>query len=69
MAAVDHYPLNLLVKDRQSFSPREREYFMNPLTHVDFVVFNRITKKRCRPSKSTDTPTTRQEADRRNGTP
>ena len=29
----------------QSFSPQEREYFMNPLTHVDFVVFNRITKK------------------------
>lgn len=45
LAAVDHYPLNLLVKDRQSFSPREREYFMNPLTHVDFVIFNRITKK------------------------
>lgn len=41
---VMHSSLATLVKDYSSLSERERSYASNPLTHVDFLVFNQMDK-------------------------
>ena len=42
---VCHFPLNMLIKDSKLLNERERQYVMNPNTHIDFLIYNRINKK------------------------
>ncbi|MDE6743405.1 MAG: AAA family ATPase [Lachnospiraceae bacterium] len=42
---VSHFPLNMLIKNTELLSERECQYAMNPATHLDFLIFNRIGKK------------------------
>ncbi len=42
---VCHFPMNMLVKDLELLNERERSFALNPATHVDFLVYNRISKK------------------------
>jgi superfamily I DNA and/or RNA helicase len=41
---VCHFPLNMLIKDPHKLNDRESEYAMNPATHLDFLIYNRISK-------------------------
>lgn len=41
---VVHYPFNSLIKSTDGFSDREIQYAMNPLTHVDFIIYNKMNK-------------------------
>lgn len=45
LSVVDHYPLNMIIKDTEILSEKEYLYAKNPLTHVDFIIYNRISKK------------------------
>ena len=40
---VCHLPLNMLIKEL--LNEREYQYAMNPATHLDFLIYNRIGKK------------------------
>lgn len=42
---VCHFPLNMLIKNPELLNDRECQYTMNPATHVDFLIYNRISKK------------------------
>ena len=42
---VEHYPMNMLVKKPEVLNERECQYAMNPATHIDFLLYNRISKK------------------------
>ena len=42
---VCHFPLNMLIKNLKLLNEEECKYVMNPATHVDFLVYNRINKK------------------------
>lgn len=42
---VCHFPLNMLIKNPQLLNERECQYAMNPATHLDFLIYNRIGKK------------------------
>ena len=47
MAALDvicHQPLNMLIRDLKLLNDRECKYVMNPSTHIDFLIYNRISK-------------------------
>ncbi len=39
-----HYPLNNLVKSTDGFTDGEIQYAMNPLTHIDFLIYNKLNK-------------------------
>ena len=39
-----HYPLNNLVKSTYGFTDGEIQYAMNPLTHIDFLIYNKLNK-------------------------
>ena len=41
---VSHLPLNSIIRDPYLLDDAEVKYVMNPLTHIDFVIFNRIDK-------------------------
>lgn len=43
--AVCHFPLNMLIKNPVLLNEQECRYVMNPATHLDFLIFNRISKK------------------------
>ncbi len=45
IGVVCHFPLNLLVRDRDKMTDEEKKYAMNPLTHLDFVLYNKISKR------------------------
>ena len=40
-----HFPLNMLIRNPQLLNDRECQYAMNPATHLDFLIYNRISKK------------------------
>ena len=40
-----HYPMNSLIRDTGSFTAREKSYALNPLTHLDFLVFKKMNKR------------------------
>ena len=40
-----HVPLGMLIRDRSLLTERELTYVTNSLTHVDFLVYNRVSKK------------------------
>ncbi|MCC8060377.1 MAG: AAA domain-containing protein [Clostridiales bacterium] len=42
---VCHLPLNMLIKEPETLEEQERQYAMNPATHLDFLIYNRIGKK------------------------
>lgn len=42
---VCHFPLNMLIKNTELLNEEECRYAMNPATHLDFLIYNRIGKK------------------------
>lgn len=42
---ICHQPLNMLIRDPKHLNDEECKYLMNSATHVDFLVYNRISKK------------------------
>ena len=42
---VCHFPMNMLIKNLELLNERECQYAMHPATHIDFLVYNRISKK------------------------
>ena len=42
---VCHVPLNMLIKNPELLNEQECRYAMNPATHLDFLIYNRIGKK------------------------
>lgn len=42
---VCHFPLNMLIRNPELLNEAESKYAMNPSTHLDFLVYNRISKK------------------------
>ena len=41
---VSHLPLNNIIRDLHLLNDDEVRYVMNPLTHIDFVIFGKIDK-------------------------
>ncbi len=42
---ICHQPLNMIVRDESLLDDREREYANHPSTHLDFLIFNHVSKK------------------------
>lgn len=42
---VCHFPLSMLIRNPDLLIDRECQYAMNPATHLDFLIFNRISKQ------------------------
>ena len=42
---ICHFPLNMLIKNPELLNEQECRYAMNPATHLDFLIYNRIGKK------------------------
>jgi len=42
---ICHQPLNMLIRDLKHLTDEECRYAMNTATHVDFLIYNRISKK------------------------
>ena len=42
---VCHFPMNMLIRNPELLNEQECQYAMNPGTHIDFLIFNRISKK------------------------
>lgn len=40
-----HYPLKSLIKNTGLLNEQELRYAVNPATHLDFIIYNRISKK------------------------
>lgn len=47
-----HVSLATLVKDYEPLTEEERTYARNPLTHVDFLLFNQMDKQACAGDRS-----------------
>ena len=45
LEVVCHFQLNMLIKNPELLNEQERQYAMNPATHLDFLIYNRIGKK------------------------
>ncbi len=45
MGIVCHFPMNMLIRELSLLNEEECRYVMHPATHVDFLIYNRITKK------------------------
>lgn len=42
---VCHFPMNMLIRNPELLNEQECQYAMNPATHIDFLLYNRIGKK------------------------
>lgn len=42
---VCHFPMNMLIKNPELLNEQECQYAMNPAAHIDFLIYNRISKK------------------------
>jgi len=42
---VCHFPMNMLIRNPELLNEQECQYAMNPATHIDFLLYNRISKK------------------------
>ncbi len=42
---VCHFPMNILIRNPALLNEQECRYAMNPATHIDFLLYNRISKK------------------------
>lgn len=45
LGVICHQPLKLLLSNTDLLNYEERKYVTNPSTHLDFLIYNRITKK------------------------
>lgn len=45
LSVLCHYPLNELIKDPCYLNDEECKYAMNPATHLDFLIYNKISKR------------------------
>lgn len=45
LSVVDHYPLSRLIVDWTLLDERERTFAESPFSHVDFLVYNTLTKR------------------------
>lgn len=45
LSVVCHQPLNMLIRDTQLLNEKECKYAMNSATHLDFLIYNKISKK------------------------
>lgn len=45
LGVICHQPLNMLIRDPELLNDDECRYTMNPATHLDFLIYNRISKK------------------------
>jgi hypothetical protein len=45
LAVVGHYPLAKLIGDWSLLDEREREFAASPMAHVDFLIYNTLTKQ------------------------
>jgi hypothetical protein len=45
LGVICHQPLNMLIRDPKHLNDDECRYAMNTATHVDFLVYHKITKK------------------------
>lgn len=43
---VCHFPLNMLIRNPELLNEQECQYAMNTATHLDFLIYNRIGKKK-----------------------
>ena len=41
---VCHFPMNMLIKNPETLNKQERQYIMNPAAHIDFLIYNRMSK-------------------------
>ncbi|MDR2718683.1 MAG: DUF2726 domain-containing protein, partial [Treponema sp.] len=42
---ICHHPLNMLIRDLKLLNDKERKYALNPAAHIDFLLYNKISKK------------------------
>lgn len=42
---ICHFPMNMLIRNPEALNQKECQYAMNPATHIDFLLYNRISKK------------------------
>lgn len=40
-----HQPIIMLIRNIEVLNEEEKNYIMNPATHIDFLIYNRISKK------------------------
>lgn len=40
-----HFPMNMIIKNFDLLDSQEQSYVKNPATHIDFVIYNRVSKK------------------------
>lgn len=45
LSKILHKRLNMIIKDLSYLSNDEKKFVRNPLTHVDFILYNKITKQ------------------------
>lgn len=45
LVVVCHFPLNMLIRNPQLLNEQECQYAMNRATHLDFLIYSRISKK------------------------
>lgn len=45
LSVIAHQPLNMTIRDTKLLNEKEYLYAMNPATHLDFLIYNRISKK------------------------
>ena len=45
LEVVCHFPLSTLIRDTQLLNEQEDRYVKNSSTHLDFLIYNRISKK------------------------
>lgn len=45
LGVICHQPLNMLIRNPRHLSDEECRYVMNKATHVDFMIYSRLTKK------------------------
>ncbi|MCQ2515167.1 MAG: AAA domain-containing protein [Ruminococcus sp.] len=39
-----HTPLNMIIRDRSQLTEKELKYALNPWTHIDFLIYNKVSK-------------------------
>ena len=42
---VCHFPMNMLIRNLELLNEQECKYAMNPATHIDFLIYNRISRE------------------------
>lgn len=45
LGVICHQPLNMLIRDPKRLNDEECRFAMNTATHIDFLIYNRISKK------------------------